>query len=370
MEPIRVLQVVTTMDRAGLETMLMNYYRHIDRNKVQFDFLKHRDEVHAYDEEIKALGGNIYTVPAFNPLNTNGYLDALDSFFSKHQEYRIVHSHLDCLSAIPLRYAKKHGVSTRIAHSHVSKMTFDVKYPVRAFYRAQIPSVATDLFACSGEAGKWMFGRYPFRVVTNAIDSSAFCYDSCRAESLRKENSLVGKFVLTHVGRFDPVKNHAFLLEVFHEIVKQHANSVLLLAGVGTTMEDIKKQAEAYGLKEKVRFLGSVKNIPDLLQMSNAFVFPSKYEGLGISLIEAQAAGLPCFASKGCVPETANVTGEVNFLPLNAGATVWARQILDSQKNNLRKSKNLHALSASGYDIIEEADKLQKFYIQKSMEEV
>lgn len=370
MKPIRVLQVVTTMERAGLETMLMNYYRHIDRTKVQFDFLKHRDGVHAYDEEIKALGGKIYTVPAFNPLNTNGYFNALDVFFREHNEYRIVHSHLDCLSAVPLRYAKRYGVPTRIAHSHVSKMTFDLKYPVRAFYRVQIPSVATDMFACSDTAGKWMFGDRPFRVISNAIDSAAFCYDTDRADHLRKENNLDGKFVVVHIGRFDPVKNHSFLLDVFREIANQNDNCILLLAGVGTTMDEMKRKVEAYGLKDKVRFLGSVDNVPDLLQMSDAFVFPSKYEGLGISLIEAQAAGLPCFASKGCVPVDADVTDDVQFLSLENGAKAWADRILEERKRTRQRKSNIQALLDSGYDISVEAEKLQEFYIQRYMEEV
>ena len=370
MEPIRVLQVVTTMDRAGLETMLMNYYRHMDRTKVQFDFLKHRDEPHAYDDEIRALGGRIYTVPAFNPLNTNGYLDALDSFFAEHREYRIVHSHLDCLSAVPLKYAKKHGIPTRVAHSHVSQMTFDAKYPIRVFYRAQIPAAATDLFACSDTAGQWMFGRRPYRVIPNAIACKAFAHDEALADSLRKEQDLDGKFVVVHVGRFDPVKNHAFLIDVFQEIVKQHENSVLLLAGVGSLMDQIREKVDACGLKEKVRFLGSVSDMPRLLQMADAFVFPSQYEGLGISLIEAQAAGLSCFASRGRVPADTNVTGTVQFLPLEDGPKIWADRILQAGMSSQVQTDHLQLLAQNGYDIDLEAEKLQNFYIQKYMEEI
>ncbi|MBO5069698.1 MAG: glycosyltransferase family 1 protein [Roseburia sp.] len=370
MEPIRVLQIVTTMERAGLETMLMNYYRHIDRTKVQFDFLKHRDGIHAYDEEIKALGGNIYTVPSFHPLNANGYLDALDTFFREHNNYSIVHCHLDCLSAVPLKYAKKYGITTRIAHSHVSKMTFDLKYPVRAVYRSQIPFVATDMFACSDTAGKWMFGKHAFRVVTNAIDSEAYFYDADFAERIRKENNLNGQFVVAHIGRFDPVKNHTFLLDVFREVVNRHENSILLLAGVGSTMNEMKAKAETYGLKDRVRFLGSVSNIPDLLQMSDVFVFPSRYEGLGISLMEAQAAGLSCFASKGRIPKEADVTGNVKFLSLESGAKVWADQILKVKNQIYLRNSNKQVFRDSGYDISVEAKKLQEIYTQKYMEKV
>lgn len=369
MEPIRVLQVVTTMERAGLETMLMNYYRHMDTDRVQFDFLKHREGHHAYDDEIRALGGKIYSVPPFNPLNTNGYLDALDAFFGEHPEYRIVHSHLDCLSSVPLRYAKKHGVPVRIAHSHVSRMTWDIKYPVRACCRARIPHMATELFACSEEAGRWMYGRHPFRVISNAIDCGLFAYDADTAACLRRENGLKGRFTVAHVGRFDPVKNHGFLLDVFREIVCRNRESVLLLAGVGPAMDDIREKVRACGLEEQVRFLGSVSNVAQVLAMADVFVFPSLYEGLGISLVEAQASGLPCFASADCVPDDANVTGQVTYLPLDAGAKIWAEQILSVRNRSSDRCGKVELLAEKGYDIAAEAKKLQDYYLRKFVEE-
>lgn len=370
MKPIRVLQVVTTMERAGLETMLMNYYRNVDRTKVQFDFLRHRDGEHAYDAEIRAMGGRIYTVPPFHPLNTNGYLTALDHFFREHREYRIVHAHLDCLSAPVLRAAKRYGVPTRISHSHVSKMTFDAKYPIRMFYRAQIPGAATDLFACSEDAGKWMFGKKDFTVIPNAIDCNAFAYDGHKAEGLRRENDLEGQLVVGHVGRFDSVKNHRFLIEVFREIVNQHKDSVLLLAGVGDTMPEIKALVRERGIGDKVRFLGSCSNVPDILQMTDVFVFPSLYEGLGISLIEAQAAGLSCYASLGCVPESAAVTGNVHFLSLNQSPKTWADAILQNLPAPGERKSDLQAIRNAGYDIALEADKLEALYLRYHMEDL
>lgn len=367
MEPIRVLQIVTTMERAGLETMIMNYYRRMDREKVQFDFLRHRDGEHAYDREIREMGGRIFTVPAVNPLNTNGYLSALDAFFREHSEYRIVHAHLDCLSAIPLWYAKKYGIQTRISHSHVSKMTFDAKYPVRMFFKAFLPKTATELFACSEDAGKWMFGGNAFRIVPNAIDCGAFAYDAEKAARLRRENGLENAFVVGHVGRFDPVKNHAFLLDVFRRICARQPDSMLLLAGTGDTMPGIRSLAARYGVRDRVRFLGSVSNVADVLQMTDAFVFPSLYEGLGISLIEAQAAGLPCYASRGCVPEAANITKTVRYLPLEAGADSWAKQILEDGGRRERPDA-LRALRESGYEIGAAARRLQDFYMQRGEE--
>lgn len=363
MEPIRILQIVTTTERAGLETMIMNYYRNIDREKVQFDFLRHREGEHAYDAEIKAMGGRIYVVPPFNPLNTNGYLTALNTFFREHHSYPIVHAHLDCLSTVPLQYAQKYGVPTRIAHAHVSRMTVDAKYPIRMFYRAQIPHFSTDLFACSEDAGKWMFGKHRFTVIPNAIDCAAFAYDSQKSERLRRDNGLEGQLVIGHVGRFDPVKNHVFLVEVFREIVKHHSKSILLLAGVGNEMSKIQALVHDYGLDDKVRFLGSVSNVPELMQTIDVFLFPSLYEGLGISLIEAQAAGIPCYTSRGCVPEAANITGSVKYLSLEQSAECWADLILQELPSLPERKSNLQAVREAGYDIKTEAQKLETMYL-------
>lgn len=363
MEPIRVLQIVTTMERAGLETMIMNYYRNIDRTKVQFDFLRHRDGKHAYDNEIESLGGRIYTVPAFNPLNTNGYLTSLDKFFREHKEYKIVHAHLDCLSSLPLKYAKKNGIPVLISHSHVSQMTFDLKYPIRMFYRQQIPHIATHLMACSENAGKWMFGKHNYLVVTNAIDCDKFTYDGKKASELRIKYGIENKFVVGHVGRFDPVKNHEFIVRVFYEIVKKHNDSILLLAGIGNEIENIKDLVNRFNLNDKVIFLGSIDNVSDVMQMMDVFIFPSLYEGLGISLVEAQASGLPCYTSLNCVPQSVNITGNVQFLSLKSNVDEWVNSILMNLINKRTRKNCSIQIRNAGYDIKLEAKKLENIYM-------
>ena len=155
MKPIRILYVVTYMGRGGLETMLMNYYRQIDRNEVQFDFLVHRDFEADYDKEILKLGGKIYHLPRLNPWDYR-YLKKLDEFFQQHKEYKIVHSHLDCMAGIPLKYAKKNGIPVRIAHAHSKSQDKDFKYPLKLWMKRMIPRYATKLFACGEEAGEWM----------------------------------------------------------------------------------------------------------------------------------------------------------------------------------------------------------------------
>ena len=201
MSVIRVLHIVTYMGRGGLETMLMNYYRHIDRSKVQFDFLVHRQERFDYDDEIEILGGRIYHLPRLNPWSKT-YIKALGEFFREHTEYKIVHSHIDCMSAIPLRVAKKAGVPVRLAHSHSSNQDKNLKYYLKLYYKSRISQSATNLFACSEEAGRWMFGKQNFFVLPNAIDTKQYIYNAEKRNKVRKELGLDDALVIGHVGRF------------------------------------------------------------------------------------------------------------------------------------------------------------------------
>ena len=173
--PIRVLHVVTYMGRGGLETMIMNYYRHVDRNKVQFDFLVHRDFRADYDDEIESLGGKIYRLPRLNPWDFR-YHKALDKFFDEHPEYKIIHVHQDCLSSVILKCAKKHGIPVRIGHSHNINQDKNFKYPIKMYFKRQIPNNATHLMACGKKAGDWMFGGAPYLILNNAIDVKKYNY--------------------------------------------------------------------------------------------------------------------------------------------------------------------------------------------------
>ncbi len=201
-EPIRVLQVVTYMGRGGLETMLMNYYRNIDRDKVQFDFLTHRDERWDYDNEIESLGGKIYHLPKLNPFSKN-YLNALDKFFNEHKEYQIVHCHQDCLSGVVLKVAKKNGVKFTIAHAHSASQDKNLKYLIKVLAKKNIKKYSDKMFACGGEAGKWMFNTDNFEVLNNAIDTDLYTYNEEKADKVKKEFDIENKFVVGHVGRFN-----------------------------------------------------------------------------------------------------------------------------------------------------------------------
>ena len=355
--PIRILHIVTYMGRGGLETMLMNYYRAIDRTKVQFDFLTHRDFRADYDDEIEALGGKIFRLPNLNPFSRS-YLGALDRFFQEHPEYRIVHSHLDCMSAIPLKAAKKHGVPVRIAHSHSSRQDRDLKYPLKLLFKRRISGQATQLFACGKEAGKWMFGTDDFRVLNNAIDAERYRFDPEVRQEVRKELGIPADApVVGHVGRFMAPKNHGFLLRIFAEL-PDHAR--LLLVGDGELRAENERLAEELGIRDRVIFAGLRSDVDRMLQAMDVFVFPSLYEGLPLSIIEAQAAGLPCLISDK-VPIECKKTELVTQIPLGASPAEWAEAVLSAAE--APRGDTLAQIREAGFDIRANAEWLQNYYL-------
>lgn len=364
-EPIRVLQVVTNMDRGGLETMLMNYYRHVDRESVQFDFLTHRADQAAYDDEIKALGGRIYHLPRLIPWSRS-YGKALNRFFAQHPEYQIVHVHQDCLSSVILQEAKKCGVPVRIAHSHNADQDKNLKYPIKLFYMRSIPRYATDLMACSQKAGEWMFRGAPFTVLHNAIDAAAYSFDVSKREDVRRRLKIPEEaLVLGHVGRFMPQKNHEFLLDIFSAAARKEANARLLLIGDGDLRAKIEAKAQQLGLSDRVIFTGVRADVPDLLQAMDLFVLPSLYEGLGIAAVEAQASGLPCVISDRVPNECMVTRGLVTEMCLSDTPEQWAEHILS--RRNAERTDRYEEVSASGYDIVDSAKRLEQFYLKKKV---
>lgn len=356
---IRILHVVTHMNRGGLETMLMNYYRNIDRSRLQFDFLVHRKERADYDDEIESLGGRIYRLPSLNPFGIR-YRSALNTFFQTHPEYSIVHSHLDCLSAIPLKAAKKTGVPCCIAHSHNTNQDHNLKYPIKLCYMRLIPFYADKLFACSEAAGRWMFPHAAFEVLPNAIDAAVFSYSPSKAKAKREEFGFSqADFVIGHVGRFDYPKNHSFLIDIFSEIRATMPNARLLLVGAGDGQAAIGEKVRHLKLEGSVCFAGLRTDIPDLLSAMDAFVFPSLYEGLPVTLIEAQAAGLPCFISDR-VPGECKKTELVCQLSLEQSPTDWAAAVIGAYGAN--RLNTFEAICGAGFDIKQNAVKLQHYY--------
>lgn len=359
---IYVLHVVTDMNRGGLETMIMNYYRHIDRTKVQFHFLTHRDYLGDYGNEIESLGGKIYHLPKLNPLSIH-YKKELTSFFDRHQEYKIVHVHQDCMSSVILREAEKHNVPVRIAHSHSSYQDKNLKFLIKLYYKRLISKYATQLFACSEDAGVWMFGGASFEVVKNAIDAHAYQFDLSIRDRMRNELNIPKRSILVgHVGRFDAVKNHSFLIEVFSELQKK-SDAMLLLVGEGSLKSDMQSKVNILGLNEKVIFTGLRSDVAALMQAMDIFILPSLYEGLPVTIVEAQASGLPCLISENVPLECEMVEGLVHQRELSSSISEWVQTIIEL--SDIKRVNTYETISMNGFDINVNAKNLQDYYLKE-----
>lgn len=363
---IRILHVVTYMGRGGLETMIMNYYRHMDRTKVQFDFLVHRDFRADYDDEIEALGGRIFRIGRLIPWSRK-YQKELYDFLAVHREYKIIHVHQDCLSSVALKAAQRAGIPVRIAHSHSSSQDKNLKYLIKLWYKQQIPHYATELFACGKDAGDWMFGGAQYRIINNAIDAKRYAYDQKKAlEEKCRLGFEADSFVIGHVGRFSAVKNHAFLLDVFAKMHQREKKAKLLLVGDGDLRAEMEQKAAEMGMAQNVCFTGVREDVAELMQAMDVFAFPSLYEGLPVSLVEAQAAGLPCLISQQ-IPDACILTGLVKKLSLQESADIWAEAILQ-YKQEPRKDM-AKPIAECGFDIVSNAAWLQEYYINQWKEQ-
>lgn len=360
---IRILQSVNIMDRAGLETMLMNYYRNINRSKIQFDFLTHRSEIGAYENEIKEMGGKIYHAPRLYPQNYNNYFKYMKNFFEEHPEYKIIHSHIDSMSYFPLLAAKKSGVPVRIGHSHNSKIDKDFKYPIKFLALKGMPNVANAYFACSEIAGRFMWQKKDFHIIHNAIDLSKFVYnEQIRKKVFDKLNLSDDTFVVGHVGRFNKVKNQLFLLDIFNEITKIRINSLLILIGKGVDELKIRKKIHELKLDQKVIVLLDRDDVNELYHALDLFIMPSLFEGLPVVGVEAQANGLPCVFSSRITHEIM-LTNNAGMYSLGKSAKDWAINILS--KDIERNGNAFFELKKAGYDIKSEAKKLEEWYLNK-----
>lgn len=354
---LRILHCVNNMHRAGLETMLMNYYRRIDRTQIQFDFLMHREERSDYDDEIEAMGGRIFRAPRLYPQNYPAYFRFMDRFFRDHPEYTIVHSHIDAMSYLPLLAAKKAGIPVRIAHSHNTGIDLDFKYPLKQYFRLRLNGVATHAFACGEEAGRFLFRGRGFSVIPNAVAAERYRFDAVSREQKRAELGVTTRLVMGHVGRMAYAKNHEFLLSLFAAWRRIHPDALLLLVGTGEKEQALKDQVQLLGIADAVRFLGSRDDVHALYQAMDVFVLPSRFEGIPVVGIEAQYAGLPCVFSDG-VPREVCFTDRCRFVDLSAAQTQW----LETVDHLLADTDRAVAVDDDAYDIDRAVGVLQARY--------
>lgn len=357
---IRILQCVNIMDRAGLENMLMNYYRNIDRTQIQFDFLTHREEKGAYDDEIISMGGKVYHAPRLYPQNYPLYFKWMKKFFSTHQEYKIIHSHIDAMSFFPLLAAKKASIPIRIAHSHSSKLDRDIKLPIKYFALKKLPFVSNVYCACSQKAGKFMFGSRRFSVIHNAIDLKKFSYEELKRKLKRNELDIEEDvFVIGHVGRYCYIKNQLFLIDIFSKLLQEKHNCMLLLIGNGPDEAKIKMKIDTLGISDKVKLLKNRDDVNELYQVMDVFVMPSLFEGLPVVGVEAQANGLPCILSN-TISDEVILSDCVQMLDLADGENAWKNAILSVQSK--RSMNSINQLEKKGYNVRLEANRLAAYY--------
>lgn len=362
MEPIRILHIVQRMEAGGTQAFLMNLYRNIDRTKVQFDFFVEYEEKEFYDDEIKKLGGRIYYTNFRKTLNVFELKKSLKKVLMDHPEYKIIHIHATAIGHFCTDVAKKCKVPVIIAHTHNNGAVKDWKYYPKIILRKLYTNGPTDFFACSEEAGKYTFKDKNFTVIHNSIDAKKFLYNSEIRDEVRNTFGLKDSFVIGNVGRLHEQKNQKFLIDLFVKIKEQQEKSKLILIGSGPLESELKRQVELLNLKNDVIFLGNRSDMERIYQAMDVFVLPSLFEGLGIVAIEAQAAGLPVICSNG-VSREANVTNNIHRLDLNDDPEKWINKILNTKVED--KEGILDDIKKHGYDIEENAKKIQEFYLRK-----
>jgi glycosyltransferase involved in cell wall biosynthesis len=365
---IRVLQVLASLDRGGAESMIMNIYRNIDRNKIQFDFVvNERETEYAYEAEIRELGGRIYHMPSYKIANYFTYKRAWKRLLCEHPEWSIVHGHHTSPAFIYLTVANSLNRVT-IAHSHTAGSERSLKSRAKVLTRYPLRYIADYLFACSSSAAKWMFGTHSASasIINNAIDVKKFIFNEITRKEKRREFQIGDNFLIGNVGSFSTPKNHEFLIDIFKDIHDINDKTALILIGNGNLCPTIKKKVANLGISNSVIFTGIRSDVPDILQAIDVFLFPSLYEGLPVTLVEAQAAGLKVIASDTITNEV-KLTELVEFISLTEPASYWAEKVLQYVDGYERKN-TWNEICKAGYDVEENAKWLEDYYLIRGME--
>lgn len=360
---IKILHVIGSLKIGGAEKMAVNFYKYLDRDKFQCDYLVFNDDIGDYEKEVIELGGRIIHIP-LPEKNYILYFKNLKRVI-KEGKYDVVHSHTLLNNGLTLMIASKMNVKKRISHSHSTQtgVNENILYKFYSYImRRLINKYATDIIACGKDAGIYLYGKQMFFkkgiIINNGIDVDNYKFDNLKSYNIRKKMGLKNELVIGHVGRMVPVKNHNFLIDIFSEICKINSESVLLIIGDGELRNNIEKKVKRLNLSKNVIFMGNRSDVADLLQIVDVFVFPSLYEGLPVSMIEAQAAGIPCVVSTGVTKEV-KVTKNVKFISLNESSNLWANEIINYSKNKIDTRKEL---IERGFDIKTTIKVLEEIY--------
>ena len=366
--PIHVLHVLGNTQLGGAESRVMDLYRHLDRSKVQFDFLVHTDQEGHFDQEITGLGGRIYRVPRFRLYNYFSYRRAVKDFFAAHHDFCAVQGHITSTAAIYLPIAKKSGIPVTIAHARSAGVDKGIKGKVTRWMRRRLSRKTDYMFTCSQLAGISVFGEKAVRegrtiFIPNAIDCGLFSYDQELRNKVREELGISGKYVIGHVGRFHYAKNHEYLLKVFARLCQRSKQKerdyVLILLGEGAGMEPAHALARELGVADKVFFLGNHGDVYRYYQAMDYFVYPSRFEGLPGTVVEAQSAGLRCLMSDSICQEVM-VTELVKAMSIEEDPDQWASYI----ENTADYSRRSYAqeMRQAGFDVEAQARIMTDFY--------
>jgi len=343
--------VLGGLTRGGAETTVMNLYRSIDRTQIQFDFIIHTNEHQAYYNEILELGGRIYKMPRFRVINLFRIISKWNSIFTNHPEYKILHSHVRSYASIYIPIAKKHGIKT-IIHSHSTSNGNGIEALIKKILQYPLRKQADFFIGCTRKAGEWLFGKNivnseRFQIVNNSIDIRKYHYNHEIREQYRLNMGINNDVVFIHIGRFHKSKNHTFLINVFSKLHKINEMTKLVLVGDGELRNEVQSHIDSQNLHDSVILTGSRSDVPNLLQASDCFLFPSKWEGLPVSVIEAQASGIPCLVSNNITKDIL-LSNLVIPLPINMGIEPWIKAISELSF----KRKNVEdQIKKAGYDI-------------------
>ena len=349
----RVLCVFSTLDRGGAESMCMNLYRHMDHRKVQFDFVKHTPNKGSFEDEIISLGGHIYEAPRLRGYNYYQYRHWWEKHLNEHPEHHIIHGHFFSISAVYFQIAKGKGRVT-VGHIHASTAGSRLK----AFLEKGISRYTDYPFACSVEAGRWIYGERQFVVLKNALDIEMFRYSVSVRQKIRKQLGFGQELILGTVANLSSVKNPMGLIDIYISVRKIRHDAKLIWIGEGAQRSAIEDRIRREGIEDAVFLLGTRTDVQNILQAMDVFLLPSFNEGLPVSLIEAQASGLPCYVSDRVTRE-ADITGNCRFLPIDE-PEIWAHEILDS--SYIREDTS-DSIRNAGYDIMTTVKWLQDFYL-------
>lgn len=356
----RVLHCFNGLDNGGVEAFVMNVYRNIDRTKIQFDFLLRDNNRTHYWDEIESMGGRIFVTPTYPKRAISNYFET-KKFLEEHREYETIHVHANSLIYMnAIKIAKKLKIKNRIIHSHNTRPQKDILVYLHKHNKKHIDKYANIKLACSNVAGEWMFDS-DFQVINNGINSEKFRYNEKIRNDIRDQLGINDEVLIGNIGRFVEQKNHSFIIDVFSEYKKMNTKSKLLLMGFGELENDIRNQVEQLCLEDDVIILTDRNDAYNILQAVDVFLFPSKFEGLGISLVEAQASGLSCLVSDN-IPKEAIFDNRVNVLSFDENKSVWANKLDILCKSNYKREVGADIVKSNNYDICNTCEQLIQIY--------